>query len=757
MHGTPNSLVRVTRAFLLLCGFLCSAVWGQSLSPLAARGYAVVPIPRVVELGASDFEIGGAWGVEGDSTPAAILKEQAQGRLGIRFAGTGPGRIAFEIKPESVSAGATLQRDRTQISQQAYRLTLTPQRITIQANAEPGLLYGAVTLLQLLTPRAGRFWLPEGAIVDWPDLALRTIYWDDAHHLDRPETLREAIRLAALFKINGIALKLEGHFQYRSVPQIVEPYALSPDDYRQLTQYAARYHVQLIPFLDGPAHIAFILKHPEYAGLRAFPNSNYELCVVNPSAVALLKGMFHELLDANPGVSYVYLSTDEPYYVGLADNPQCREKAAMQTKGSAGKLLASFITEVADDLHARGRTVIFWGEYPLKQSDLSALPRHIVNGEVNGPEIDRTYRSLGMRQMIYTFTQGEERFFPEYYALPRSRRLHSGQGSERIRDGFRKIASDSARNNSDLIGATVAGWGDSGLHAETFWMGYASITSAAWNPGAGADELMSSFHPIFYGPEARGMNRVYQLMSYQAQAWWDLWEMAESKARKPIFGYSGGVYHPPKPARDQTLPLPPAPDAGLRLNSTWMRDNARRLELAELALEENDLLQGALRENLRQATTNRYNLEVLVSIADLVREGFAMLRDVGRMHRALDRIRTSDDDSDDALEAADQALDIAQEIRDRRNRAYQQAVAIWNQSQYPRVPAANGRKLLHEHDDVKDHLGDRTPDMSYLVLREILLPFGEWVEQIREARNAYATARGKPLREAKLDWKDLGK
>ena len=54
----------------------------------------------------------------------------------------------------------------------------------------------------------------------------------------------------------------------------------------------------------------------------------------------------------------------------------------------------------------------------------------------------------------------------------------------------------------------------------------------------------------------------------------------------------------------------------------------------------------------------------------------------------------------------------------------------------PRVAEANGRRFLHELDDVKDHLPDRTVDMTYLVYRELLLPFGDWVEQVRAARQS---------------------
>jgi len=74
----------------------------------------------------------------------------------------------------------------------------------------------------------------------------------------------------------------------------------------------------------------------------------------------------------------------------------------------------------------------------------------------------------------------------------------------------------------------------------------------------------------------------------------------------------------------------------------------------------------------------------------------------------------------------------------------------------PRVAQANGRTFLHELDDVKDHVPDRTVDMSYLVDRELQLPFGAWVEAIRSARNQYAAANHLAADAQKFDWLDMG-
>ena len=78
------------------------------------------------------------------------------------------------------------------------------------------------------------------------------------------------------------------------------------------------------------------------------------------------------------------------------------------------------------------------------------------------------------------------------------------------------------------------------------------------------------------------------------------------------------------------------------------------------------------------------------------------------------------------------------------------AVNIW----YPRVAEANGRKYLDEVDDVKDPLPVRTVDMSYLVYREMILPFREWFDQVEKVRNQYAKAHNLPERTDKLDWID---
>jgi len=74
-----------------------------------------------------------------------------------------------------------------------------------------------------------------------------------------------------------------------------------------------------------------------------------------------------------------------------------------------------------------------------------------------------------------------------------------------------------------------------------------------------------------------------------------------------------------------------------------------------------------------------------------------------------------------AMQSIDRALEQASEIRYSRNKALADAITTWS-NVFPRVAEANGRRFLHEVDDVKDHVPDLTVDMSYLVYRELQLP-----------------------------------
>ncbi len=72
-----------------------------------------------------------------------------------------------------------------------------------------------------------------------------------------------------------------------------------------------------------------------------------------------------------------------------------------------------------------------------------------------------------------------------------------------------------------------------------------------------------------------------------------------------------------------------------------------------------------------------------------------------------------------------------------REAVYQDLVATWEKSRYPKGQSAGGRQFVHVMDDTKDHWADRTPDLSYLVMRERKLGLEDWLERLKKVREDY--------------------
>lgn len=745
-----------------------AALVSNKLTP----GAGLLPIPQKVSFNKQRYSIDDSWSVTtaaglSKNDPALLsLSMNLKERFGLRLktaAGNGTHNIHLSIKPGSVIIGHTTDTNHTALKQQAYNLKLEAGRISITANGGAGLFYGVQTLIQLLQQENGKTTFAGGEITDWPDMDLRMIYWDDAHHLERINAMKRAIKQASYYKINAFTVKLEGHFQFKTAKPVIEPYAYTPAEFQELTDYAKAHYVELVPYLDAPAHISFILKHPEYKDLRAFPNSNYEFSVLNPKADELMLGMFDDLMEANKGGKYLLFSTDEAYYVGKSE----AEKKRAEALGGNGKLLAEFITRISNKLHAKGRKIIIWAEYPLTVSDINSIPLHIINGVYNN-EWASKIKEHGMRQLIYTWVQGEEPLFPNYHKLPSKKALTANTAAHtddeeqqgelsngRVGEVLKDITSGVAAANADFMGIVVAGWGDAGLNPETFWLGYAAGTAAGWNNRSmTAKDLTNRFYNSFYGSKVANMDRVYQLLSTQAYFWDKSWDWQNSKLRTPIFGNSERVFDTAKPVKDQILPLLPVPSQNdLSLKNDWNDNNKDRLLSAEKYLKENDELMKLLNENLLNAEYQQYNLQVLRSVAQLCRHNLNMLLDLKRINDLLNLSSTlASGNPAIALLLIDQALSQVKKIRDERNDVLQAVTAIWYQDWYPRVEEANGRKFLDQADDVKDHLPARTVDMSYLIYRELKYPLGKWVEDVLNARNQFAKDHNLPLQTEIIDW-----
>src|SRR5215510_10129536 len=323
---------RIAFLFSLLIVVITPAA-AQRPTELFLRGYSVIPSPQKVELQGGEIEFNDSWSIDAGRLAKdhiavrALVKDlrefhlielnQSSAKTGAKTGNV----IRLSVMKGAVKTGAAGEAE--EINAQGYLLKIAPGLIEITGNADQGVFYGAQTLLQLLKPGPrGKLFLPITTIEDWPKLQLRFLHWDTKHHQDRIETLKRYLDWSARFKVNMIGFELEDKFAYPSNPIIGAPGAFTPQQLQEIVNYGLERYIQVVPEIQAPAHLAYVLKHREFADLRADGN-NYQSDLCDPRTYDLIFSMYDDAIKASRGVQFLFVSTDEVYYAGI--DGKCKE------------------------------------------------------------------------------------------------------------------------------------------------------------------------------------------------------------------------------------------------------------------------------------------------------------------------------------------------------------------------------------------------------------------------------------------------
>jgi len=711
-----------------------------SVTPLRTCGLAVLPTPQQVRLMPGRAVIEQTWQIvtenlTADDIAPGWLRESLKADFGLDLTGGGesPGTILLAVDPDAVKTGLDAGRNK-----QAYRLTVSQQRIEIVGNSPQGLFYGVQTLLQMIRrDGAGRLVVPACEIRDWPQYELRILHWDTKHHQDRIETLKRYLDWSARFKVNAIVFELEDKFEYPSHPVIGAPGAFTTEQLQDLVNYALQRYIQIIPDIQAPAHMCYVLKHPEFAHLRCDGN-NYLACLSKPETYKLIFDMYQDVINATKGVEYFFVSTDEVYYAGIC--PDC-QKVRPYNPVNRSLWWVEFVKKAHEFLSARGRRMMLWVEYPLLPEHVHLLPPDVIDGIIGKEEYIETENRMGIRQLAYVPIQGAEKLFPNYFDWTDKRgRFHRG----RLKDAYEgPLRGKATRGNP--IGTFAAAWDDAGLHNETFGLGWATMAAYGWHPGgAPLDETAVEFMEIYYGPniDAAEMLEAYRLLQRGARFWEEAWDRVTSRERPPAYGNSRGKGIGTRRV-DLTLRTPQLPSLpDLKVEATFKLRYKKLLEQARHQEELNERLRILLQSNISKATRNRYNIEVLYSLADFQRHFIELLLGLQEVEDSLLKASALHRRGlhDAAITNLVHAHKIVSLLVEDLDQTYAKLKATFEKSRYPKGRSVGGRKFLHIMDDVKDHFADRRPDLSFMIAPEQSLKLPEWRDKLAQIIRDYAKA-----------------
>lgn len=735
------------RAFFLIIFFGLSVIWATAAlaapTELFLRGYTALPAPQRVQLGTGDVGIDESWIYEarnlGEKHPAVLsllaglkdfhafaLKPKSQ---------NGGGRVSLSVNANQLASIVD-----PEIRRQAYTLKIAPGAIEITGNSDQGLFYGVQTFLQMARKsERGKLALPVGIIEDWPKLQLRFLHWDTKHHQDRVETLKRYLDWAARFKFNMIGFEIEDKFAYPSHPIIDAPGAFTPAQMQEIVDYGLARYIQVVPQVQAPAHMTYVLKHEQFAHLRSDGN-NYQSCMCDEETYRLIFQMFDDLIAATKGVDYFFVSTDEVYYAGSCAkcgepyNPTNRSLRWLEFVDRAHKFMAE-----------RKRRMLLWVEYPLLPEHADRLPPDVIDGIIGTEDYLPAEKARGVRQLAYTYLQGEELLFPNYMSWESSRGFEEGSLSETKRT---LIAGKAFKGNP--VGAFSAAWDDAGLHNETFWLGWAAAAQYAWAPAdaPSLEQTVAEFALIYYGRGVTNVSDIYREMQRQARFFERSWDRVVSRVRASGYGNSFGKGIGTT-RYDRTLPRPALPELpNLYFSPVYTGKYGTLAEEAARMVRDNEALVGKIYENMHRVERNRYNFEVLLSLAELTGHHNRLIVGMKSIENDLTAAQDAAAKNDQklAVEQLVAAYDKAREIVAARRQTFASLQSVWEKSRFPKNREVDGKKFVYVLDDTKDHFADRRVDLGYMIAPEESINLEEWMKQLAAVIREYAKAKNISVR-----------
>ncbi|GIM97017.1 beta-N-acetylhexosaminidase [Paractinoplanes toevensis] len=267
---------------------------------------------------------------------------------------------------------------------EAYRVDIAAEGVTLRAATEQGLFNGLQTLRQLLPAEGrgiGEITLPGGTIEDEPRFPYRGTMLDLARHFFTPDEIKSYLDTIVQFKINHLHLHLSDDQGWRleipGWPRLTEVSGgegtgvdgtgggfLTTAEYADLVAYAERRFVTIVPEIDLPGHVnAAQVAYPELArdGEQLAPRTDAEVGYSSLDAnreetYAFVEDVIREVAALTPG-PFLHIGGDEAFSTPPED-------------------YRTFLTRVLPLPGKYGKRAVGWHEMAAVELPPSAVPQY---------------------------------------------------------------------------------------------------------------------------------------------------------------------------------------------------------------------------------------------------------------------------------------------------------------------------------------------------------------------------------------------
>ena len=431
---------------------------------------------------------------------------------------------SFAARAIPTTGAFTIQLTRVQnfsdeMKPEGYTITPGPNSLTLAASTSAGLFYAAQTLKQLIEHDGSAAVLHLASIRDWPAMKYRGLH-DDLSRGPVPtlDFQKKLIRTLAAYKVNLYSPYFEQTQQYASNPLFAVPGgSMSAADARELSAYAAQYHVDVVPEQEAFGHLRHDLIWEQYQPLAETPHGAV-LAPGQPGSLTVIQQMFTELAELYPG-PFLHIGADETVDLGLGQT-----KADVDSRG-LGPVYLDFLQRIATTLAPLHRRLLFWGD--IAQSIVQGSTAY--SAQAGASEPNRIDPDI-LKNLPQSFKQGTIAvawwYTPQPKGFARFLTPFTNAGFETwVAPGvnnwnviwpddndalpnIQQFIAEGQRQHS--TGALNTIWYDDGEGlANNNWYGLLFGAAASWQPGTSSiEDFQQSFGPVFHGDATGDLNQA---------------------------------------------------------------------------------------------------------------------------------------------------------------------------------------------------------------------------------------------------------
>lgn len=419
------------------------------------------------------------------------------------------------------------------IAPEGYNLEVTTRGIKLEAATPAGLYYGLQTIKKVLPANvmackpgaAGtEYVLPEMVIMDEPAYGYRGFMLDVSRHFFTADEIKRMLDVMSYYKLNrfhwhltddqGWRLPMEKYPKLTTVgataPDVritdmhqktqymagkpYGPYSYTKEELKDIVEYAAQRHIEVIPEVDMPGHfVAALVAYPEYscapwAERQVWTHGGVSrdvLNVANPEAVEFAGDVIDVLAEIFP-YPYIHIGGDECPTDAWKTNADCRALMEKEGLDNARLLQSRFIKQMADRAATHGKKLYMWNEVLTSNGADSLMLKDIDASIFAWWPADESVRKATANNLPVVYTP-----FGPYYINRRQTpdsAPGAGKGDDDVKRTYEVIPFSTAVPGSEKNHMGVQG---------TFWTEYVSdpeymehlalprliaIAEAGWTP-----------------------------------------------------------------------------------------------------------------------------------------------------------------------------------------------------------------------------------------------------------------------------------